>query len=197
MAGEGEEEEAVFLGGAAANVVDDEGGAVGGFFIGDDHDVGELTGDGAGDEVAGEVVGFLLGDGKGVALALEVGAEVGDAAVVDAAVGALEAPDFWVGGEVGFHVEMDELLEVEARFSERADGDVGTDASVVGDVAIGVGKGDVSGVVAGGDADAGAGGGDDLLSLGCLGEDWGDGSGGRSGLLGLRYSGKLREEEER
>ena len=162
MAGEGEGEEVVVFDRAAADVVDDEGLAVAGEAVGDDHDVGAVAAEGAGDDVAGEVVGLLFGHGEGEAAALEKDAEVGDAAVVDVGVGLSQAPDFRVGGEVGAHVEVDELLEVEAGgVAEGADDDVGADAALAGDVAAGVFERDVGGVVAGGHADLGAGGGDE------------------------------------
>ena len=63
MPGEGELEEAVFVLGALADVVDDPGAwpAIG--CRDDEGDVGQFSGDGAGDEVAREVVGGVLGDG--------------------------------------------------------------------------------------------------------------------------------------
>lgn len=93
VAGDGVGEEVVVFTSAAADVVDDEWGAVGIFLVGDDHDVGAIAGDGAGDKVAGEVFAFVFGDFEGNAASLEVGAEVGDAAVVDVFVRASEAPD--------------------------------------------------------------------------------------------------------
>jgi hypothetical protein len=53
-------------------------------------------------------------------------------------------------------------LEVDVDFAEGADDDVGADAAVIGDIAVGVVEADVGGVVCFGDADAGFGGGDDV-----------------------------------
>lgn len=103
-----------------------------------------------------------MGEGEFEVTAFEEGAEVGDAAVVDVAVRAGEAPVFRVGLEVGVHVLVDPLLEV-ADFcvAEGADDDIGADAFFAREVAIGVGEADVGGIVGGGDADLFACGGGD------------------------------------
>ena len=98
MAGDGEIFDSVFFLGAGADVVDNEGAAVGGFLVTDDHDVGEVGRDGAGDEVAGKVCAVVIGfrDGEGGVVAFEEGHEVGDAAVIDVVVRIFQTPDFRV-----------------------------------------------------------------------------------------------------
>jgi hypothetical protein len=210
VGGEWEVEEAGFFLGAAADVVDDVGCVVGGLAVGDDHDVREFARDGAGDEVTGEVVGFVGAGGEGVALAIEVGAEVGDAAVVDVGVGFGEVPLLGIFGEVAGHVFVEELLEVLVEGgTEGADDDVGADAAVEGDVAVGVGDFGVGGVVGEGFADLGAGGDDEGeggggcggAGGGGLGDGAGDDGrrcrGGGGGRIGVGAGGEEEEEGER
>lgn len=71
MTREGKLKEAIFALRALADVVDDPGR---GAAIGrrdDQSDVRELSGDGAGDEIAGKVVGAVLRDGQRGSLTLE------------------------------------------------------------------------------------------------------------------------------
>jgi len=83
--------------------------------------------------------------------ALPVGFEVEDAAMVDAGVGSVFAPSFAgrVDVEGAKHVFVDQLLQVEGEgVAGGADDDVGADAGLARDVAVGVGDAGVVGVVA-------------------------------------------------
>jgi len=99
--------DAVFFLCAAADIVDDEGLAVVVGFVADDHDMGEVRWDGAGDDVAGFEIGWVIGDGEAEAATFEEGAQVGDASVVDVAVGAGEVPIGRVNFKVIAHVFVD------------------------------------------------------------------------------------------
>jgi hypothetical protein len=94
-----------------------------------------------------------------------VGFEIENATVVDVGVGMGCAPGVWIGGEVAQHVFVDEALEVEAEsVATGSDDDVGANAGGSGDVAVGVGEVGVGGVVAGGNAELGAGGGGEAVA---------------------------------
>ena len=165
MTGKGVGEEGVFLPGAPSDVMDDEGCSVGGPLVADDHDMGKMRGDGAGDEVSGFVVVRLLRDREAKSAALEKFFEVGDAAVVNILVGALEPPDFGISGKVRLHVPVDQNLQVEAVFAQGADHHIRANSAIFRDVAAGVFESHVGAIVGRGHADPVPGGGDDGAGL--------------------------------
>ena len=154
MAGEGISEQRVFFPGTASDVVNDERSAVGSLLVADDHDVGKIGRNGAGDEIAGKVVGGFLGDGLGEVATFEVGLQIWDAAVIDASVGLTQAPVFGILRKVRAHVLMNEFLEVLVQGgSEGPDDDVGADAAFFRNIAAGILETHVGGVVDRGDSD--------------------------------------------
>lgn len=165
VTGEVEVGEAVFFAGALADVVDDEGETLGVFFVADDHDVRQVGRDGAGDEVAREEDVFCEGfiEGDFLMFTDEKGDEVRDATVVDVLVGPFESPVFRISAKAGQHVLMDEFLQVEGgAFAQGANNDIGADSFFPWDIAAGIGEGGVGGIVADGNADLFARGGDDI-----------------------------------
>ena len=165
MAGDFELKQPVFFECAAADVVDDPRDACVGFLVADDHDVGQVRWDYAGDDVTGEEFGggFFSGECKLIALALEPRLQIWNAAVVDVAVRLGEAPVFRIGGEIRPHVLVDELLEIGGEAdAQRSDHDVRADSAVGWDVAVREIECGVAWVVAEGDTDLFAGGSDDL-----------------------------------
>lgn len=166
MAGDGVGEEVVILGGSAADVVNDIGDALGVLLIGDEHDVGAIARDGAGDEIARMVVLLFLSDLECDTAAFEEGPEIRDPAVIDIFVRLLQSPDSGVFAEVCLHVLVDQLLEVKIHVTEGADDDIGADAAVFGNVAAGVFQCEVGRVVGVGDPDLGAGRADQLVLFG-------------------------------
>lgn len=154
MPGEGIREQSVFLLGAAADVVDDEGDARGGFAVAHDHDVGQVPGEHAGDDVARAEIGGIFRYREGGSAAAEESLEVGNPSVVDVFIRTGQAPFFGVFGEMGLHVFVDQLLEVHlAGVAQGTDEDIGADAAGGGHIAAGVGQGGVCGVVLDGDPD--------------------------------------------
>lgn len=130
-------EKHIFKLGSSPDIMDDEGAeAIGGAFVRYDADMGQ----GAdhlqvpGHEVAGFVIVRVLCDGEGLAVAGEEGLEVRDAAVVDVRIRPFQAPEFGVEAEMGLHVLVDLLLQVDAEGSVGADDDIGADAQFNGNV---------------------------------------------------------------
>ena len=105
---------------------------------GDADVVGALAADFPPYDVAG-LDGLVSGNDFPIRVVGEVGADVGDAAVIDVGVGRLA---------VFLAVLVDLLLKVKAAAAQGADHDVGTDSCVVGDVAHGKCDVDVVGDVA-------------------------------------------------
>lgn len=157
MARELELEERVFLLCAGPDVMDHEGHAAGVAAVGDEHDMGAIAGDQAGDDVAGLEGGGLGGKREHPALAFEIGLQVGHATMVDIAVGALEPPALRVEAEVRPHVLVDESLEIErVRGAKGADHHVGADPGFRRHVASRIIELPVGGIVAGGLAHLGS-----------------------------------------
>lgn len=190
VAGDFVGEEGIFPDGAVTAVVCDP------FFLlvgagawDDDSDVVGAVGESPDDDVSNGVVVTAPGVFLSFAVAGEVAGDVGDAAVIDIRIRLSHVVDLWIGAEVGFHVLVNEDLEVLAKGTEASDNEVGFFAALEVDVACGV-VDDVVGVVEG-DFGAGAfegGGGKSLSERGGLLEtsDGLGGSGGRDlGVLSL------------
>ena len=93
-------------------------------------------------------------------MASEKSLQIRHAAIVDIAVGSLEAPDLWISRKVPFHVFMDKFLEIDVeRIALGADYDIGPHSNLVGNVASWIGKADIGTVKANGLAD---------LAFGCV-----------------------------
>jgi hypothetical protein len=73
--------------------------------------------------------------------------------VIDVFVGAFEAPDFRVLGEVLFHVLVNQLLEIEVELAEGADDDVGANSAFLRDISIGIFESNVRAIISRGDPD--------------------------------------------
>ena len=56
--------------------------------------------------------------------------------MINVCVGCFKAPDLWVFGEIGFHVVMNKLLKIYAKFSVRANHHIGAYTFVCGDITI-------------------------------------------------------------
>jgi len=97
----------------------------------------------------------------------EPNAQIGNAAVIDVAVGAAQAPFPGVGGKGGAHVRVHQRLQVEREgVAVSADDDVGADALGARNIAAGKGEAGVGGIISEGDADLLARGGDQLGGTG-------------------------------
>ncbi len=89
-----------------------------------------------------------------MAMAPKPGFNIRDAAMIDIAIGPGQTPASGVSAEIGGHVLMHMLLEVELEgVAIGADNDVDTDAAIFRDVAAGIFKGDIGWIVKRGDAD--------------------------------------------
>jgi len=133
----------------------------------DDHaDMGQIALKDPGEQVAG-----LQRAGEGVAVGLilrgpELGAgaspenlKIQDTAMVDVGVGRMQTPGPRIGCEVALHVFVDKTLQVEPKpVASSPDDDIGADAGRARNIAVWIGDAGVGGVVAGGDAELGAGG---------------------------------------
>lgn len=169
MTGDGVGEKIVVFGRTSSDIMDNEGGAIRVRLVRDDHDVRAISGNGAGDEVAGFVVILVFCDLELEAASVEVGPKVGDASVIDVFVGSLQAPTFWIFGEIFLHVLVNKLLKVESLITESPDDDIGADAPFFRNIAAGIFEGDVGGIVGVGDPDLRAGGFGEFFAFGGCG----------------------------
>ena len=88
-----------------------------------------------------------------IAFALEIGGDVGYAAVVDVAVGLGQTPFFRVGGKILTHVFVYQLLQIDFLPPQRTDDDIGTHAFVYGHIPHRIADIAVGRIVGGGAAD--------------------------------------------
>ena len=88
-----------------------------------------------------------------ITFALEIGGDVGYAAVVDVAVGMGQAPFFRVGGKILAHVFVYQLLQIDFLPPQRTDDDIGTHAFMHGHIPHRIADIAVGGIVGGGAAD--------------------------------------------
>ncbi len=148
MAGQRVVEQRVLLARAAADIVEDERHAGGILAVGHDAGVRHPPADHLGEDIARPPIGGIVGDRERRPLPPPIGGEIGNAAVIDVAIGASEAPVFRVGPKIGLHVGVYKGLQVDAeRIAERADHDVGADALGAVDVAVGKAQHAVGGVI--------------------------------------------------
>lgn len=150
MPGEGKFEKAIFELRPAADVVDDPGCTAAGGRRHYDGDMGKLSSDSAGDEVAWQVVARVFGDGQARAFVFEEGLEIGHPAMVDVLICATQAPVFGIGGEVFLHVLMDELLEIQAERPVSANNFVCADARFGGHIPSRIGQRNVGWLISDG-----------------------------------------------
>ncbi|ESW96942.1 hypothetical protein X769_27200 [Mesorhizobium sp. LSJC268A00] len=74
--------------------------------------------------------------------------------MIDVAVGRFQAPGLGIGGEIGGHILMHQLLQVEIEGAAiGAHDDIRAHATIRRDVAAGIAEADIGRVVEGGDAD--------------------------------------------
>ncbi len=117
------------------------------FFVHHNADMRNAAAEVPAHEVSGAVIRSGKAERKRFSVPLKKRHEVGYAAVVDVSVGTLHAPDFGIEAEMGDHVFVHELLEVDAQLAVSADHYVGTHATACWHVAVGVGHGVVGRVV--------------------------------------------------
>ena len=72
MPGKGEAKERIFFLCAGSDVVDDERSSASSLAVAYNHDVGEVSGHGAGHQIPGKIIGSLLAEGQFPAPALEI-----------------------------------------------------------------------------------------------------------------------------
>jgi len=151
VAGDFPGEEDVFDSGSGADVVLDEVAAgVRGFFAHDDSDVRNVAAEVPGDEFAGQIVGAVESNRQRFAFARKKDLKIRNAAMVDVGVRVSEhpAPLVRIEREIRLHVFVNFFLQIDAKRAVGADDFVGADASAGGNIAVGIGDSDVSGVVA-------------------------------------------------
>lgn len=138
----------VLLLSSTANVMNHQWHASRRLLVADDHDVWQVRWDGASDNVSGQELRSVLRQRELIAFALEPSLQIRNAAVIDAAVGLGESPDFRIGAEVSAHVFVDQLLQVFGQsVTHRPDDHVRANAALARKIATGVTEADVGGIV--------------------------------------------------
>ena len=103
-----------------------------------------------GHDISGQVIGAIIGDRVRLPLAIEVGREVQDPAMIDVGIRSLRAPFFWILVPRELHVFVNFLLQINTRLAKSANHHIRADAGIVRDIAIGIVKLDVRRIVTGG-----------------------------------------------
>ena len=139
---------------ATADIVDGQRNADPVLPVRDDAGMRQAPANPLGEDVARAPARRIVGDRDRRLLPPPEGREVGNAAVVDIAVGATEPPILGIGAKIGAHVGVDQRLKVERqRIAKGADHDIGAHALDAVDVAVRKGQHRIGGVIAQRDAD--------------------------------------------
>lgn len=160
VAGELKFQETILNPSAVANIVNDQWTlAIGAFMRGDQADMREISGEQTRKNVSRYVITSILGNQSFLPVAAKEDLEIADAAMIDVGVWAFQAPILWIGGKLGNHVFVHELLQIAMkRVAIGTDQDVGAYAAITGHIAAWIGNRFISRCVVGGDAN---------LRLGC------------------------------
>ncbi len=172
MAGDGPGEQAVFFAGAAADIVDQQRALAPRPTIRHNPAMGQLAADNAGDHIAGKIGLRVFRESLLRTAAFEKCPHIRHAAMVDIAIRRSEAPDFGIGGKGLFHIQMDQLLQVQPQtIAIGADDHIGTCAGLVRKIAVRIADAVIGLAVNGGDVDLFSRGFDEAGSaVGALGE---------------------------
>ena len=115
MPGDWKAEEHILKPGPCPDVVDDQRARVLVIpVLGDDGDMGQVSGEHHGDDVARLIIRRVITCWQGGTVSFEIGPQVGYAAVVDVGVGLCQAPLPGIRGKIRPHVIVYAFLQIDA-----------------------------------------------------------------------------------